>query len=135
MYTGFTALVPAIITVFFLVSLPGKWLTLVLIPVALFLGYTSIRLATLQVRLDAQGIWEPDPFRLTYVTPWNDVTRVRRTSQPGAMKTRFIGIEIVHADGDTHELLALKMQGGAAYAEPTVDDWIGQIREYRKAAR
>lgn len=132
-YAGFALLVNTVIVAAFAVAMPGRWFTLVLLPVVSFLIYTSLRLATLKVRLDDDGVWEPDPFRLTYVTPWHDVSKVRKRTTSGVLHTQFVGVEIVHADGDTHEVLALKMQGGAAYAEPTVQRWIEQIRDAKKA--
>lgn len=134
LYLAFTVVVSLVIVVAFTMPMPGKWYTLIFVPVILFLAYSTLRLATLKVRLDSEGIWEPNPFRLTYVTPWSDVARVRKTSELGAMKTRFITIEVVHRDGESHEILALKMQGGAAYAEPQVEGWIDDIREYKKVA-
>lgn len=134
LYGAFALLVTALIVVAFVLSLPGKWWTLVLLPAVAFLTYSSVRLATLAVRLDSRGLWEPNPFRLTYVTPWSDVARVRKTSKDGAMKTRFLGVQITHSDGAKHEVAALTMQARAAYAEPTVDEWIDAIREAKKAA-
>ena len=134
MYGTFAVMSVALVAGTFLADMPGKWFSLLFLPVCAFLTYSTLRLATLKVRLDSTGIWEPNPFRLTYVTPWNDVARVRKTSELGAMKTRFIVIEISHRDGGSHELLALKIQGGAAYAEPQVDNWIELIRDYKKAA-
>lgn len=133
-YAAFAVAVNSVILTAFLLPMPGKWFTLALIPVVVFLTYSSIRLATLKVRVDAEGVWEPNPFRLTYVTPWEDIARVRKRTTSGALHTQFVGVEIVHADGDVHEVLALKMQGGAAYAEPTIEEWIGKIRDAKKAA-
>lgn len=132
LYGVFAVGVATLMAVAFVADTTGKWFILILLPVALFLGYSALRLATLRVRLDDRGVWEPDPFALTSVTPWNDVKRVRKTAQEGAMSVRFIGVEIVHADGEAHELVALKMQAGAAYAEPTIEKWIAAIVEAKR---
>jgi hypothetical protein len=134
-YGAFAVVVNSIVVSVFALSMPGKWFSLTLLPVGAFLVYSTIRLATLRVRLDSEGLWEPNPFQLTYVTPWDDISRVRKLTTAGALHTQFVSVEIVHVDGDTHEVIALKMQGGAAYAEPTVEKWINQIREAKKAAR
>ncbi|PKQ25887.1 MAG: hypothetical protein CVT64_07555 [Actinobacteria bacterium HGW-Actinobacteria-4] len=134
-YAAFAIVVNAVIITAFLLPMPGYWFTLVLLPVVVFLVYSSLRLATLKVRVDREGVWEPNPFRLTYVTPWEDIAHVRKRTSSGALHTQFVSVEIVHTDGDTHEVLALKMQGGAAYAEPTIEEWLDQIREAKKAAR
>ena len=117
------ALAPAALA--FFADAPAKWWSLALLPVAAIAGYSAVRLATLQVRLDATGVWEPDPFKLTYVTPWSDVARAQRTTSGG--RIQFVGVSIVHADGVSHEIEALKTQARAAYAEPAVDEWIDQI--------
>lgn len=134
LYSVFGAGVVGLMAVAFVADMNGKWFMLILLPAALFLGYSALRLATLRVRLDERGVWEPNPFALTYVTPWSDVKRVRKRSQDGAMRVRFIGVEIVHVDGDVHEVVALKMQAGAAYAEPTIEQWIWEIVEAKRAA-
>lgn len=125
------ALIP--IVVLFLTFAAARWWSLALLPVVLIAGYAGIRLATLKVRVDADGIWEPDPFRLTYVTPWSDVKRVERTVSNG--RVRFVGVRIVHADGGKHDVEALKVQAGAAYAEPMVEEWIEAINAARDAYR
>lgn len=134
LYGVFGAGVAGLMVFAFAASLTGKWFMLILLPAAVFLGYSSVRLATLRVRLDEHGVWEPNPFALTYVTPWSDVQRVRKVTHQGAMHLRFIGVEIVHADGDAHELAALKMQAGAVEAEPAIERWIAAILEAKRAA-
>jgi hypothetical protein len=96
-------------------------------------GYAAMRLFTLKVRVDETGVWEPDPFRLTYVTPWSDLTRAERVSS--GKRIALVGVRIVHADGEKHEIEALKMQAGAAAAEPTVDGWIQAINDAKARFR
>src|SRR5690606_22422150 len=64
LYGAFAALVVTLVVFAFVLPLPGKWLMLFLLPVGAFLTYSAVRLATLQVRLDQRGVWEPNPFRL-----------------------------------------------------------------------
>jgi hypothetical protein len=130
LYGIFALVLPALVAGIIWLELPGRYWSLVFIPIALFLAYSAVRLATLQVRLDAQGIWEPNPFRLTYVTPWSDVKRVDKALGPGRVK--FLTLRITHRDGDTHDVVALNMQAKAAYAEPTVEGWVQAIREAKK---
>lgn len=121
------ALVPIIIT--FAADAPAKWWSLLLVPVVAIAGYSALRLATLKVRLDERGVWEPDPFRLTYVTPWSDVKRAERCVTTG--RIAFVGVRIVHQDGEKHEVEALKVQVGAAYSEGMVEEWVNAINQWR----
>ncbi|GIG53569.1 hypothetical protein [Demequina activiva] len=130
LYGVFALLLPAIVAGVIWLEFPGRYWSLIFLPIALFLGYSAARLATLQVRLDAQGIWEPNPFRLTYVTPWSDVKRVDKALKPG--RVQFLTVRITHRDGDTHDVVALNMQARAAYAEPTVEGWVQSIRDAKK---
>lgn len=125
LYGTFAAIAAAAIVGTFAVGAPAKWWSLLMLPIALIAGYSAVRLATLQVRLDERGVWEPDPFRLTYVTPWADVRKAERSTSLG--RIAFVGVSIVHADGEKHEIEALKVQSGAAYAEPMVEEWIAAI--------
>ncbi len=95
--------------------------------------YAGIRLLTLKVRVDREGVWEPDPFRLTYVTPWSDIKRAERVST--GKRVAMVGVRIVHADGDTHNIEALTMQAGVAAAEPTVEGWIQAINDAKARYR
>lgn len=98
---------------------------IVLLIGTLLFGYSAIRLATLKVRVDVHGIWEPDPFRLTYLTPWDDFRRAERGSSGGRIP--FVGVRIVHADGATHEVEALKIQAALPGAESAVEEWLDAI--------
>jgi hypothetical protein len=131
LYGTFAAVALAPIVLTFAVDAPAKWWSLLLLPVVAIAGYSALRLATLKVKLDAEGVWEPDPFRLTYVTPWADVKRAERCVTSG--RIAFVGVRIVHADGEKHEVEALKVQVGAAYAEPMVEEWIEAINAARDA--
>lgn len=106
-----------------------RLMAIVLLLGGLLFGYAGVRIATLKVRIDERGVWEPDPFRLTYLTPWEDVRRAERVST-GA-RIPFVGVRIVHADRVKHDIEALKMQAGAAGAETTVEAWIDAINEAR----
>ena len=127
MYGAFALFAVAPVAWAFVADAPAKWWSLALLPIAAIAAYSAVRLATLQVRLDAAGVWEPDPFKLTYVTPWNDVARAQRTTSGG--RIQFVGVSIVHADGESHEIEALKTQARAAYAEPAVEEWIDAIHD------
>lgn len=131
LYAVFALVALAPVVPLFLAGGTARWASIVLLPVVLVAGYAALRLATLKVRLDADGIWEPDPFRLTYVTPWSDVKRAERCVSTG--RVRFVGVRIVHADGGKHEVEALKVQAGAAYAEPIVEEWLEAINDARDA--
>ncbi|MGC4174592.1 hypothetical protein [Demequina sp.] len=125
---GALALITSFLALLGLVSYDGalKLFALVLAIPALFFGYMSIRTATLRVRLDADGVWEPNPFRLTYVTPWSDIRQVRKSLSQG--RVRFVGVQMVYRDGVERDIVALKMQSGAAGSEDTVDGWVEAIR-------
>ncbi|WP_084106038.1 hypothetical protein [Demequina sp. NBRC 110056] len=127
LYGAFSALVVVVILGVMWLGAPGRWWTLVLAPVALFGAYSAVRLATLKVRLDERGIWEPNPFRLTYLTPWSDVRRMDPTTIDG--RVRFATVRITHADGSSHDVAALHVQSGAAYAKPAVDGWVRAMRD------
>ena len=131
MYGAFALFAAAPVAWAFVADAPAKWWSLALLPVVAIAAYSAVRLATLQVRLDASGIWEPDPFRLTYVTPWSDVARAERVTSGG--RIQFVGVSITHVAGHSHEIEALKTQARAAYAEPAVEGWIDQI--HRAKAR
>ena len=130
LYGVFALVLPAVVAGIVWLELPGRYWSLVFVPIALFLAYSAVRLATLQVRLDERGVWEPNPFRLTYVTPWSDVKRVDKALKPG--RVQFLTVRLTHGDGETHDVVALNMQARAAYAEPTVGGWVRSIREAKK---
>ena len=130
MYAIFGVIVLAVIGGVFWLETPGRFWSLLLLPVAAFAGYSATRMATLQVRLDPAGMWEPNPFRLTYVTPWSDLKRVDVAEKPG--RVPFLTVRVTHADGDTHDVVALNVQAGGAYAQPAVDGWVQSIREAKK---
>lgn len=109
-----------------------KALALVLAIPALFFAYMCVRVATLRVRLDDAGMWEPNPFRLTHVTPWSDLSQIRKSLAKG--RVRFVGVQIVYKDGEERDVLALKMQANAAGSEDTVDGWVDAIREAKAQA-
>lgn len=130
MYGIFAATLLGVIALVIALELPGRWWSLALLPLAVFGVYSATRLATLKVRLDPQGLWEPNPFRLTYVTPWSDLKRVDTAEKPG--RVPFLTVRVTHADGDTHDVVALNVQAGAAYAEPALDGWVRAIRDAKK---
>lgn len=109
-------------------ALPGwfKLLALVQGVLALIFTYLAVRTATLKVRLDHRGLWEPNPFRLTYVTPWTEISQIRKGVTKG--RVTFVGVQIVYKDGEERDILALKMQAKAAGTEDTVDGWVDAIR-------
>jgi len=109
-----------------------KLLALILIIPGLFFAYMCARTATLRVRLDDQGIWEPNPFRLTYVTPWNEVSQVRKRLWKG--RVHFVGVELVYKDGEERDIVALKMQANAAGSEDAVAGWVEAIRAAKAEA-
>jgi len=109
-----------------------KVLALVLAVPAVFFAYMCVRVATLRVRLDDSGLWEPNPFRLTYVTPWAELSQIRKSLAKG--RVRFVGVQVVYKDGDERDVLALKMQAGAAGSEDTVDAWVEAIRAAKATA-
>ena len=130
LYGIFAVVLPVIVAGIIWLELPGRYWSLVFLPIALFLTYSAVRLATLKVRLDAQGVWEPNPFRLTHVTPWSDLKRVDKALTDG--RVRFVQVRITHADGEAHDVVALSTQAKAAYAAPTVESWVQAIREAKK---
>jgi len=110
----------------------AKLFALVLAVPAVFFGYLCLRTATLRVRLDDAGVWEPDPFRLSYVTPWNEVSQFRKSLSTG--RVRFVGVQVVYKDGEQRDILALKMQANAGGSEDTVADWIEALRAAKTEA-
>lgn len=109
-----------------------KLFSLVLAIPAAFFAYMCARTATLRVRLDDEGLWEPNPFRLTYVTPWSDIRQVRSSLSTG--RVRFLAVQVVYFDDEERDILALKMQAGAAGSEDTVAGWVEAVRAAKKAA-
>ena len=103
-----------------------KLLALVLAVPGLFFAYMCARTATLRVRLDDQGMWEPNPFRLSYLTPWSEISQVRKRLSKG--RVHFVGVEVVYKDGEEREVVALKMQANAAGSEDAVSGWVEAIR-------
>lgn len=110
----------------------GKLFALVVAVPAVFFTYMCARTATLRVRLDAEGIWEPNPFRLTYVTPWREVSQIRKSLSKGRLT--FVGVQIVYKDGEERDVLALKMQANAAGSEDAVDGWVETLRAAKTQA-
>jgi hypothetical protein len=110
-----------------------KLFALVLAIPAVFFAYLCVRTATLRVRLDEDGLWEPNPFRLNYVTPWSDISQVRKHLTKG--RVHFLAVQIVYRDGEERDILALKMQANAAGSEDTVDGWVEAVRAAKAAAR
>lgn len=109
-----------------------KFLALVLAIPGVFFTYMCARTATLRVRLDDQGIWEPNPFRLTYVTPWPEVSQVRKRLEKG--RVHFIGVQLVYKDGHERDIVALKTQANAAGSEDAVAGWVEAIRAAKAEA-
>lgn len=109
----------------------GKFWLLALLALALVATVSAVRLATIQVVLDARGVHEPAPLSKGIFTPWDDVKRVRRLERPGAAKLRFAVIEIEHRDGFTHTLDALSISTREPQALATVDGWVATIREHK----
>jgi len=110
----------------------AKLFALVLAVPAVFFGYLCLRTATLRVRLDDAGVWEPDPFRLSYVTPWNEVSQFRKSLSAG--RVRFVGVQVVYKDGEERDILALKMQANAAGSEDAVAAWVEALRAAKTEA-
>jgi len=77
-------------------------------------------------------MWEPNPFRLTHVTPWSELSQIRKSLAKG--RVRFVGVQVVYKDGEERDVLALKMQANAAGSEDTVDNWVEAIREAKAQA-
>lgn len=110
-----------------------KALALILAIPAIVFAYLCVRTATLRVRLDADGLWEPDPFRLTYVTPWSDIAQIRKHLSKG--RVDFVAVQLVYRDGEERDILALKMQANAAGSEDTVNRWVETVRAAKVEAR
>ena len=122
------------LTILLLASAQGwfKLLALVIGVPAAFFTYMCIRTATLRVKLDDAGVWEPNPFRLSFVTPWAEIRQIRPSLSSG--RVRFVGVELVYMDGEQRDIVALKMQAGAAGSEDAVAHWVEAIRSAKKAA-
>lgn len=133
MYAGFAAVLWLIPVAMIAAGAPSPlWYLLIHIP-ALLVTYWAVRLATLRVRLDERGIWEPNPFALTMHTPWSDVLRIRQGREDGAMGLRFLTVDVVHLDGTYHQVVALNLQAGASYAQPTIKEWVQTFRDAKAA--
>ena len=131
---GVLAVMTGTLTLALLVLSPG-WVKLFAVVIgvpAVFFAYMCVRTATLRVRLDYGGVWEPDPFRLTFVTPWNEIRQIRPSLSSG--RVRFVGVELVYADGVARDVVALKMQAGAAGSEDAVAAWVEAIRAAKREA-
>ena len=131
---GALFVVTAALTVLGILTYAGwlKLLALILIVPAAFFGYMCARVSTLRVRLDSEGVWEPNPFRLTFVTPWTDISQIRKALSDG--RVRFLGVEIVYKDGERRDIVALKLQAGAAGSEDAVTEWVETIRAAKVTA-
>lgn len=131
---GLIALLTGVLTLAMLAFSPGwiKAFALVLAVPTAFFGYMSVRTATLRVRLDDAGVWEPDPFRLTFVTPWREIRQIRASLSTGRL--RFVGVELVYMDGEARDIVALKMQAGAAGSEDAVSAWVEAVRAAKREA-
>jgi len=131
---GVLSLMTGTLTLALLFLSPGwvKIFALVLALPAAFFGYMCLRTATLRVRLDYGGVWEPDPFRLTFVTPWHEIRQIRPSLSSG--RVRFVGVELVYMDGAARDIVALKMQAGAAGSEDAVAAWVEAIRAAKREA-
>jgi len=110
-----------------------RWMALALAIPALVFAYFFVRTATLRVRLDDEGVWEPNPFRLTFVTPWADIRQIRKSLSHG--RVRFVGVQVVYNDGVERDITALMMQAGAAGSEDAVAAWVEAVREAKRAAK
>ena len=110
-----------------------KLLALALAVPAAFFGYMCTRVSTLRVRLDSEGVWEPNPFRLTFVTPWSDISQIRKSLSDG--RVRFLGVERVYKDGERRDIVALKLQAGAGGSEDAVAQWVETIRAAKATAQ
>lgn len=110
-----------------------RLLALVLAVPAVLFAYLCVRTATLRVRVDAVGLWEPNPFRLTHLTPWRDVSQIRKHLIKN--RVHFLAAQIVYRDGEERDILALTMQANAAGSEETVDGWVESLRAAKAAAR
>ncbi len=132
---GVIAVSTALMTVLLLVAGQGwlKAIALIMGIPAVFFTYMCMRTATLRVQLDDEGVWEPDPFRLTFVTPWDQIRQIRPSLSSG--RVRFVGVQLVYMDGEERDIVALKMQAGAAGSEDAVATWVEAIRNAKRAAR
>jgi hypothetical protein len=131
---GVLALITGSLALLGLANNPGayKLFALVLAIPALLFTYLCVRTATLRVRLDDDGIWEPNPFRLNYVTPWGEISQIRKTTTQG--RVQFVGVQIVYKDGEERDVLALKMQAKAAGSEDAVAGWVEEMRSAKAQA-
>ncbi|MBN2177718.1 MAG: hypothetical protein JW722_08730 [Demequinaceae bacterium] len=132
LFGAFALLLLAVPAIAFAVDAPPKWWLLALLPFGLLTGYATLRLITLRVVLDEDGVNEPAPFRPTVVTPWDDVVRVRRTEDKGAIGLSFLGVMIEHKGGWKHQVAALNMNTRDPQADKTIEEWLTTIREAKR---
>ena len=131
-FGAFTGLLVAIPLAAFVFDAAPKWWLLALALPAAVTGYSTLRLLTLRVLLDENGVNEPAPFRPTVVTPWDDLVRVRRTEEKGAIGLTFLGIAVEHRGGWKHQITALTINTRDPSAEQTIDEWIAAIRDAQR---
>jgi len=131
---GVLAFISSFLTLLGLVVYPGwvKLFGLLLGVLAVFFIYMCVRTATLRVRVDDDGVWEPNPFRLTHVTRWTEISQIRKNLVPG--RVSFVGVQIVYKDGEERDILALKMQAKAAGSEDAVAEWVETLRAAKAQA-
>ncbi|MCJ7827114.1 MAG: hypothetical protein MUP36_02600 [Demequinaceae bacterium] len=132
LFGAFVLLLLAIPTIAFIIDASPKWWLLVLLPLALLAGYAALRLVTLRVVLDENGVGEPAPVWPMVLTPWDDVVRVRRSEEKGAIGLSFLGVMIEHKGGWKHQVAALNMNTRDPLADKTIDEWLAAIREAKR---
>ena len=132
LYGAFSVVLFAIPLLAFIFDAPPKWWLLPLVLLSIVSGYFAMRLLTMRVVLDENGLNEPAPFRPTVVTPWDDLVRVRRTEDNRAMKLSFLGIAVEHKGGWKHQIIALNISTRDPSAETIVDGWLQAIREAKR---
>lgn len=133
MFAAFAVILTVLPVASFVSGFAGRWWMAALLVPAALTGYSAVRLATLKVVLDAQGLQERQPWgRPTVVTPWDDVVRVRRTEDDGALRLRFLGVAIEHTGGWRHQVLALNISTRDPLADQTVTEWITAIRDAKR---
>lgn len=131
-FGSFSVILSAIPVLAFAFDSPLKWWLLALAPLALLAGYSTLRLLTLRVVLDENGLNEPAPFRPTVVTPWDDLLRVRRSEQKGTAGMSFLGVMVEHQGGWKHRVIALTINTRDPSADKTIDEWLKAIREAKQ---
>ena len=131
MYGAFAAALAAIPALAIPMQWPGRWWMLALLIPAGIAGAAAWRLATLRAVLDSRGIHEPTPTSRGIFTPWSDVKRVSRVTEPGAAGLRFMTIQVAHRDGFKHRIGALNMSTRDPAAQKTVDGWVETIQYMR----